>query len=296
LSARQLLTPPKVTPPAVAPPPPARVDDLVVEAGKTSGQYWRDLWRYRELLYFLAWRDIAVRYKQTSIGVAWALIRPLLTMVVFTLIFGKLAGLPAPADVPYPLLVMAGMLPWQFFATAMADCGQSIIVNGNLISKVYFPRLILPVSVVMVVFIDLLIAGVLLIGLMLWYQHLPPLQILVLPAYLALALAAALGVGLWLSALTVKYRDFKYIVPFFAQFGLYISPVGFSSAIVPAQWRLLYSLNPMTGVIEGFRWALLGTDNLQWREQIVSVVMTAVLLISGSCYFRATERQFADTI
>jgi lipopolysaccharide transport system permease protein len=281
-------------------PPPVPADaaaetELVVEAGKTAGQYWRDLWRYRELFYFLAWRDIKVRYKQTTVGIAWALIRPLLTMVIFTIVFGRLAKLPAPGEIPYPLLVMAGMLPWQFFANAMSECGGSILANANLISKVYFPRLITPASVVLVTFVDLLISGVLMLGLMAWYGFTPPWQVLTLPVFLVLALAAALGVGLWLSALTVKYRDFRYIVPFVVQFGLYVSPVGFSTDVVPEEWRLVFALNPMTGTIEGFRWALLGSP-LRPAELAVSTCVTILLLVTGFAYFRATERQFADTI
>lgn len=274
-------------------------EELVVEAGRTAGQYWRDLWRYRELFFFLAWRDIKVRYKQTTVGVAWAVIRPLLTMVIFTVIFGRLAKLPAPGDIPYPLLVMAGMLPWQFFANAMSECGGSILANANLISKVYFPRLITPASVVIVTFVDLLISGALMLGLMGWYWYTVgftlPWQVVTLPVFLALALAAALGVGLWLSALTVKYRDFRYIVPFVVQFGLYVSPVGFSTDVLPEQWRLAFALNPMTGIIEGFRWALLGNP-LRGVELGISTLVTAALLVSGFVYFRATERQFADTI
>jgi lipopolysaccharide transport system permease protein len=274
----------------------AEPTELVVQAGKTSGLFWRDLWRYRELFYILAWRDLKVRYKQTAIGVAWALIRPLLTMVIFTVIFGKLANLPSPHGVPYPLLVLAGMLPWQFFATAINECGTSILNNAQLIAKVYFPRLITPASVVLVSFADLLIAGALIFGLMVWYGYPPPVQVVTLPAFLAMGLAAALGVGLWLAALTVKYRDFRYIVPFIAQFGLYVSPVGFSSAVVPERWRLAFALNPMTGVIEGFRWALLGGEVFHWPEQVVSLSVTALLLVSGFRYFRATEREFADTV
>jgi lipopolysaccharide transport system permease protein len=281
--------------PVPAAEPPA-ADELLVEAGRGARQYWRDLWRYRELFFFLAWRDVKVRYKQTAIGVAWALLRPLLTMVIFTVIFGRIAGLPAPGGVPYPLLVMAGMLPWQFFANAMAECGTSILTNGNLISKVYFPRLIAPASVVLVTFVDLLISGALMLGLMAWYGFAPPWRVLALPAFLAEALAAALGVGLWLSALTVRYRDFRYVVPFVVQFGLYVSPVGFSSDVIPERWRLWYAFNPMVGVIDGFRWSLLGCGELRGAEQLASLAVTAALLVGGFWYFRGTERTFADTI
>ncbi len=277
-------------------PTPPDVEELVVEAGRTGRQYWRDLWRYRELFYFLAWRDIKVRYKQTTLGVAWALIRPLLTMVIFTVVFGRLAGLPAPQGVPYSLLVMAGMLPWQFFANALSESGNSILANAHLISKVYFPRLITPASVVLVALVDLMISGVLLLGLMAWYRFLPPWQVVWLPAFLGLALAAALGAGLWLSALTVKYRDFRHIVPFLVQLSLYVSPVGFVSDIVPGQWRLLYALNPLVGIIDGFRWSLLGVGDIPWTEIGLSVAVTGAVLVSGFRYFRAMERQFADTI
>ncbi len=270
--------------------------ELVIEAGRTESQYWQDLWRYRELFYFLAWRDILVRYKQTTIGVAWALIRPLLTMIVFTIVFGKLAKLPSEG-VPYPILVFAAMLPWQFFANALSESSNSLITNANLISKVYFPRLIVPASAVIVSFVDFLISGWILLGLMAWYNFVPDWRILTLPLFILLAFAASIGAGLWLAALNVKYRDFRYIVPFVVQFGLYISPVGFSSAIVPEKWRLLYSLNPMVGVIDGFRWAILaGEARLYWPGLILSSGLVALLCASGIWYFRQTERMFADVI
>ena len=222
---------------------------LVIEAGRTERHYWRDLWRYRELFYFLAWRDILVRYKQTVIGVLWALLRPLLTIGVFTVVFGKLANLPSDG-VPYPILVCAAMLPWQFFANAFSEAGNSLIANTNLISKVYFPRLVIPASAVIVSLVDFLISLIILAGLMIWYGVTPDWRVLTLPVFVLIALAAAMGAGLWIAALNVKYRDFRYVVPFIVQFGLYVSPVGFSSSIVPEQWRLLYSLNPLVGVIE----------------------------------------------
>src|SRR4030042_3766947 len=231
--------------------------ELVIEAGKTEGQYWKDIWHYRELFYFLAWRDILVRYKQTVIGMAWSLIRPLLTMVVFTIIFGKLAKLPS-GGVPYPILVFAAMLPWQFFSNSLSESSNSLIANANLLSKIYFPRIIMPTSSVIVGLVDFLISSVILALLMIWYKFIPDWRIVTLPFFLMLALFASLGFGLWIAALNVKYRDFRYIVPFIVQFGLYISPVGFSSSIVPDKWRILYSLNPMVGVIDGFRWAILG--------------------------------------
>jgi lipopolysaccharide transport system permease protein len=270
--------------------------ELVIEAGRTEQQYWKDIWRYRELFYFLAWRDILVRYKQTAIGMAWALIRPFLTMVVFTVVFGNLAKLPSEG-VPYPILVFAGMLPWQFFSTALSECSNSLISNANLISKVYFPRLIVPTSAVIVSFVDFMISGIILLGLMAWYNYVPSWRILTLPLFIGIAFAASVGVGLWLAALNVEYRDFRYIVPFIVQFGLYISPVGFSSNIVPEKWRLLYSLNPMVGVIDGFRWAILGGESkLYWSGFILSVGLVVLLLISGIWYFRKMERTFADVI
>lgn len=270
--------------------------ELIIEAGRTETQYWKDLWRYRELFYFLAWRDILVRYKQTVIGLAWALIRPFLTMIVFTVVFGNLAKLPSEGA-PYPILVFAALLPWQFFSNAMSECSNSLISNSNLISKVYFPRLIVPTSSVIVSFVDFLVSGIILLGLMAWYNFVPDWRILTLPLFTLIAFAASMGIGLWLAALNVKYRDFRYIVPFLTQFGLYISPVGFTSNIVPEKWRLLYSLNPMVGVIDGFRWAILGKEsNIYWAGFGLSMVLVALLLSTGIWYFRKTERTFADVI
>lgn len=269
---------------------------LVIEAGRAERQYWKDLWRYRELFYFLAWRDILVRYKQTAIGIAWALIRPFLTMIVFTVVFGTLAKLPSEG-VPYPILVFAGMLPWQFFANSLSECSNSLITNSNLISKVYFPRLIVPTSAVVVSFVDFMISGIILLGLMAWYNFVPSWRILTLPLFILLAFAAALGAGLWLASLNVQYRDFRFIVPFIVQFGLYISPVGFSSSVVPEKWRLLYSINPMVGVIDGFRWAILGGGaQIYWPGFILSMGLVILLLVSGVWYFRKMERTFADVI
>jgi lipopolysaccharide transport system permease protein len=272
-------------------------EELVIEPGRGLKNYWRDLWRYRELFYFLAWRDIAVRYKQTVIGVAWSVIRPVLTMIVFSVIFGRLAKLPSEGGAPYPIMVYAAMLPWQFFANALAESSGSLITNTNLISKVYFPRLAIPFSSVIVSFVDFLISFVILVLLMLWYQYVPAWRMLALPLLLVIAFAASLGAGLWFAALNVKYRDFRYIVPFIVQFGLYVSPVGFSSSIVPERWRLLYSLNPMVGVIDGFRWAILGGEaQLYWPGFSLSLGLVALLLASGLWYFRRTERSFADVI
>ncbi len=271
--------------------------ELIIEPGRAERNYWRDLWRYRELFYFLAWRDILVRYKQTVIGIAWALIRPFLTMVVFTLVFSKIAKLPAPGAVPYALMVFAAMLPWQFFATALSESSNSLIGNANLISKIYFPRLIVPAGSVITSLVDFLITLALLAAMMIWYQFVPDWRILTLPLFMVLAFGAAFGAGLWLCALNVEYRDFRYIVPFIVQFGLYVSPVGFSSSIVPDKWRLLYSLNPMVGVIDGFRWALLrGQSALDLRGVLMSCGLVVLLVATGIWYFRRTERTFADVI
>jgi lipopolysaccharide transport system permease protein len=270
--------------------------ELIIEAGRTEKQYWKDLWRYRELFYFLAWRDILVRYKQTVIGIAWALIRPFLTMIVFTIVFGKIANLPSDGA-PYPILVFAAMLPWQFFANALSECSSSLISNANLISKVYFPRLVVPASAVIVSFVDFMISGIILLGLMAWYDFVPSWRIVMLPLFIAIAFAAAMGAGLWLAALNVQYRDFRYIVPFIVQFGLYISPVGFSSSVVPEEWRLLYSVNPMVGVIDGFRWAILGNEShLYVPGFALSLALVGIFLVTGILYFRKMERTFADVI
>jgi lipopolysaccharide transport system permease protein len=270
---------------------------VVIEPGRTERHYWLDLWRYRELFYVLAWRDISVRYKQTVIGTAWALIRPFLTMVVLTLIFGKLAQLPAEGTAPYALMVFAGMLPWSFFSTGLAEASKSLIGNANLISKVYFPRLIVPIAAVIVSFVDFLIGFVMLAALMIWYQFLPGPQILLLPVFTAIAFMASVGVGVWLTALNLKYRDVRYVIPFILQFGLYVSPVGFSSGIIPDQWRLIYSLNPMVGVIDGFRWCLLGGESRLYLPGLwLSVGITGFFVWLGIRQFRRLEKSFADLI
>jgi len=270
--------------------------ELIIEAGHTEAQYWRDLYRYRELFYFLSWRDILVRYKQTVIGIAWAVIRPFLTMVVFTIVFGKLAKLPS-GGAPYPILVFSAVLPWQFFANALSESSNSLIGNANLISKIYFPRLIIPASSVITSFVDFLISGIILVGLIIWYQFVPGWRVVTLPFFVAIAFAASIGCGLWLAALNVKYRDFRYIIPFIVQFGLFISPVGFSSGIIPGKWRLLYSLNPMVGVIDGFRWAIIGKEAIiYWPGFFLSLLLVVILFITGIWYFRKTERTFADVI
>lgn len=274
-----------------------KIDRLIIEPGLADKNYWRDLYRYRELFFVLAWRDVAVRYKQTVIGLAWALIQPLATMVVFTVIFGKVAKLPSEGVAPYALMVYAGMLPWQFFATSLTGASNSLIGNSNLISKVYFPRLIVPASAVVVAFVDFLVSFVILICLMLWFQYLPNWQILSLPIFVLMAFLASLGPGLWITSLNVKYRDFRYIIPFIVQFGLYVSPVGFSSTVIPEQWRLLYSLNPMVAVIDGFRWAILGSaSNIYLPGFILSWVVIFFFLWLGLRQFRKMEKTFADLI
>ena len=270
---------------------------IVLEPGRAEQHYWRDIWDYRQLFAILAWRDIAVRYKQTVIGIAWALIRPLATMIVFTVVFGKIAALPSEGAAPYAVMVFAGLLPWTFFATALTEAAGSLIGSSNLISKVYFPRLIVPTAAVVVAFVDFLVSFAILMALMLWYRFLPSWHIVLLPVFVLLAFLASLGPGLWITALNVKYRDFRYVIPFLVQFGLYISPVGFSSTIIPAQWRLVYSLNPLVGVIDGFRWCILGHGSaIYWPSLYLSVAVTALFLWLGLSTFRRMENSFADLI
>jgi len=271
--------------------------ELIIEPGSADRGYWRDLWRARELFQILAWRDVAVRYKQTVVGATWALIRPFLTMVVFTLVFGHLAKLPTDGAAPYALMVYAGLLPWTFFSTAVTDAANSLVGNANLVSKVYFPRLIVPGAAVMVALIDFLISFAVLVGLMVWYRFAPGWQILLLPGFVALAFMTSFGLGVWLTALNVKYRDFRYVIPFIVQLGLYISPVGFSSSIIPGEWRLFYSLNPLVGIIDGFRWCLLGGQSTFYPPSLfLSVAVTALIVWLGVRRFRRTEKSFADLI
>ena len=271
--------------------------EIIIEPNPRGGQYWLDLWQYRELFRILAWRDLSVRYKQTVVGALWALIRPILTMLVFTIIFGRLAKLPSDGATPYALMVFAGMLPWTFFATGFSDAANSLIVDTNLISKVYFPRLIVPTATIVVAFADFLISLCILVALMAWYQFLPNWQILLLPAFVVAAFFTTMGPALWVSALNVRYRDFRYIIPFIVQFGLYVSPVGFSSSVVPEQWRLLYSLNPMVGVIDGFRWCILGGESKPYLPGLaVSVGVVGFFLWLGFRQFRKMENSFADLI
>jgi len=278
---------------------------LIIEAGRTERQYWRDLWRYRELFYFLAWRDLLVRYKQTAVGVAWSFVRPVLAMAVLTLMM-KVSKLPGDGVSPLPLFVFCAMLPWQFFSTAFSESGSSLITNSNLVSKIYFPRLVVPASSIITSFVDFLIASIFTVILMVWYRFLPPVNILFLPFFILLTLGASLGTGLWIAALMVKYRDFRFIVPFMVQFGLYAAPVFAMTAKIPEThlWhgveipvRLLYAMNPIVGIIDGFRWCVLGGANVIYLPGLVaSVVGVVVLVWSGLGYFRKTERSFADMI
>jgi lipopolysaccharide transport system permease protein len=270
--------------------------DLVIESGQSWRRYARDLWQFRGLFLFLTWRDVLVLYKQTTIGVAWVLIRPLATMGVFTLIFGRLAGLPSNG-VPYALLVFAAMIPWQMFASALSESSASILTNANLVSKIYFPRVVIPTSAVAATMVDLCISLLLLFIMMLSFHVAPTWRLGALPLFALLGLGLALGAGLWFSALSVKYRDFRYVVPFVIQLGLYVSPVGFSASIVPERWRSLYALNPMVGVIEGFRWAVTGgITALSSHSLLTSGAITLGLCTSGFLYFRRVERIFADVI
>jgi lipopolysaccharide transport system permease protein len=273
----------------------ATAPELVLEAGRADNHYWRDLWRYRELLFFLAWRDVKVRYKQAVLGAAWAIVQPLVTMVVFTFVFGKLAGMPA-GNVPYPLLVLAGLLPWQLFSGAFSGSSGSLVANAHLVSKIYFPRLVVPLSALAVAVIDFAIVlalyAVLAATLGVW----PTWRVIFLPAFMLVALMIALGAGLWLTALTVKYRDFRFIVPFLLQVGVFVTPIGYRTDNLP-NWRDMLSLNPLTGVIDGFRWCLLGTDfNFSAQHFAASLLVALMMLGTGLWYFRKTERTFADAI
>lgn len=268
--------------------------EMVIEAGHDERTYWNDVWRYRELFWFLAWRDILVRYKQTVLGITWGLLQPFLMMVVFTIVFSRVAKLPSDG-VPYPILVFAALLPWQFFSRALSESSMSLITNTNLISKVYFPRLIVPIGSIVVSLVDFLISFALLAGLMAWYGFWPGAKILALVALVPATLLAAAGPGLLISALNVRFRDFRYIVPFIVQLGVYISPVGFSSNVIPEKWRLLYSLNPLVGVIDAFRWSITGAP-VYVPGLWMSGIMILLFLALGIWYFRRTEQTFADII
>jgi lipopolysaccharide transport system permease protein len=270
-------------------------DEILIEPGHRERHYWRELWRYRELFAVLAWRDIAVRYKQTVIGIVWAVLRPVLTMIVFTVVFGRIAGLPSDGATPYPLLVFAAMLPWTLFASALGDASNSLVSNANLIGKVYFPRLIVPAASVIVAFADFMLSFAVLLAMMAYYGFMPSANIVFLPVFVLLALVASLGPGLLLTTMNVKYRDFRYVIPFVVQLGLYVSPVGFSSAVVPDAWRLAYSLNPMVGVIDGFRWCLLGGASvIYWPGLLIGTAVSVTLLWLGLRMFRRHEARFAD--
>ena len=272
--------------------------NLVIEPGRTEKNYWSDLYRYRELFYILSWRDLKVRYKQTVIGVLWAVLRPLLTMLVFTVVFGRLAKMQSEGDAPYAIMVFAAMLPWQFFSNALTEASNSLIGNANLLSKVYFPRLIVPASSVITSFVDFLISFALLLLLMAYYQYVPSWKIVFLPIYIGLSFLVAFGLGLYLTALNVKYRDFRYIIPFIVQFGLYISPVGFSSSIIPEKWKMLYYLNPMVSIIDGFRWCIIknSTTDPFNGYALFSVTMSIIILFIAIRQFRKMEKTFADLI
>ena len=271
---------------------------IIIEPGKSEKNYWKDIWLYRELFYILSWRDIKVRYKQTVLGLLWAIVRPLLTMVVFTFVFGKIAKMPTEGTAPYAMMVFAGLLPWQFFSNALSEASNSLIGNERLISKVYFPRMIIPASSVITSFIDFLISFVILLALFIIYRYTPPVQIFLMPLFWILAFFASFGPGLYLTAMNVKYRDFRYIIPFIVQFGLYISPVGFSSSVVPEQWRWLYSLNPMVGVIDSFRWCIIRDVPNPFLSYpfYISLGVTVFMMWLAVYQFRKMEKKFADII
>ena len=276
-------------------PKPDR-DVLILRPPKGWGTLnLKDLWVYRELIYFLTWRDLKVRYKQTALGAAWAILQPFLTMVVFSIFFGGLLNVSS-GDVPYPVFSYTGLLPWIMFSKALTDASRSLVVNRNMITKVYFPRMVLPMSSVLSSVVDFAIAFVILLGMMVYFQIKPTAAVWTLPFFIVLALITALGVGLWLSSLNVIYRDIGYVLPFLTQLWFYLTPIVYSATIVPEQWRILYALNPMVGVVEGFRWAILGTDTAPGPVVAVSVVIAVLLLITGMFYFRRMERNFADLV
>lgn len=272
-----------------------RMTYTTIEPNKIEIQYWRDIWRYRELLFCLTWRDILVRYKQTVIGIGWALIRPLLIMLILTLIFGRIAKF-STTELPYPIIVFCGLLPWHFFASAFAECGSSLISNSGMISKIYFPRLVIPISSILTSIIDFTISCFLMIIIMIFYKYIPSSKIVFLPIFIIQSFFCAFGAGLWISALMVRYRDFKYIVPFIVQFGLYVSPVGFTSSLINSEWRFIYSLNPIVGVIDGFRWSIIPNESLYIPSVILSFCGISILLLTGIFYFRSVERTIADVI
>jgi lipopolysaccharide transport system permease protein len=271
---------------------------IVIAPGRTEKNYWKDLWRYRELFYILSWRDIKVRYKQTTLGILWAILRPLLTMLIFTFVFGTIAGMKFASSVPYAIIVFAGLLPWQFFSNALSESGNSLVGNERLITKVYFPRMIIPASSVITSFIDFFISFVILLALFIYYRYVPPLQVFVMPIFWIMAFIASIGPGLYLAALNVKYRDFRHVIPFIIQFGLFISPVGFSSEMIPAQWRWLYAVNPIAGVIDGFRWCIVqdAPNPLLHYPFYISLAVSLLLLGFSVRQFRKMEKNFADLV
>ena len=269
---------------------------ITIGNGTRDKGYWADLWRHREMLFFLAWRDILVRYKQTVVGVSWVIIRPFLTMMVFTVVFGRIANLPANG-LPYPLLVFTGMLPWFFFSSALAECSNSLVGNANLLSKVYFPRLIVPIATILVCAVDYLVSILLLVGMLAWYQHWPDWRILFLPLFSFFTAMLAFGLGLWAAALNVRYRDFRHLIPFVLQLGIYISPVGYATTLIPEKWRPLYWFNPMVGIIDGFRWSVLGQETaVYWPSVGFALLFCVGILWSGVWYFRRFESTFADVL
>jgi lipopolysaccharide transport system permease protein len=270
-------------------------DEIIISPNLTEKNYWKDIWRFRELFYILSWRDIKVRYKQTVIGALWSIIRPVLTTIIFTIVFSRVAKLDNFSAAPYVLMVYAGMMPWQFFSSALTEASNSLIGNTNIITKVYFPRMILPASSVITTLVDFTISFSIMITLMIWFAFLPGWQIIFLPLFIVLAFLAAFGIGLYLTALNVKFRDFRYIIPFIVQLSLYVTPIGFSSRNVPVQWRFWYSLNPLVGIIDGFRWCLLG-DPMHWQALWISMIIVGIFLYAGIWYFRKMEKTFADNI
>ena len=269
-------------------------NEVVIRQGIGERHYWRDLWAKRELIYFLAWRDVIVKYKQTMVGILWVLIRPIFTLMVFTLVFGRIAALPS-SNVPYPLLVFSGLMPWLFFAAAVTEVSSSIQSNAALVGKIYFPRLIITISVLMVCLVDYAVSCLLIVVVALWTGYPPDWRILYLPVLTLWVAALAYGLGLCGAALNVRYRDFRHLIPFALQLGVYVSPVGYSANLVPGKWRWVYSLNPMTGIIDGFRWAILGERfDVYIPGMIFSIVATVVILLVGLYWFRHVERQFVD--
>jgi lipopolysaccharide transport system permease protein len=276
-------------------PEPARLIVTIRPAGRWVPLRLDELWEYRELLYFLVWRDVRVRYKQTMLGAAWALVQPFLTMVVFSVFFGRLAGIPSDG-VPYPIFAYCALLPWQLFAFSLAESSSSVVANQRLITKVYFPRLLMPIAAVAVGVVDFVVSFAVLLGLMVYFEIAPTPAIWTVPLWALLALLTALGVGLWLSALNVQYRDVRYTLPFLTQIWLFATPVAYPTSIVPEAWRATYALNPMVGVVDGFRWSLLGTGGTPGLTVVVSALVAVALVVSGLFYFRRMERTFADLI